>query len=40
MRAMLDWIRSEYGGAEGYVLKHTTLAESDIATIRQNLLSV
>ena len=38
MRAILDWLRAEFGSAEGYVRAHTGLSAEDVEVVRRNLL--
>ena len=38
MRAVLQTIRSEFGGVEAYVREYTSLTDADLAQIRDNLL--
>lgn len=38
MLAAMDMLRSEYGSAERYVLKHCGLSQAQILQIRKNLV--
>ncbi|KAI0748774.1 protein-tyrosine phosphatase-like protein [Daedaleopsis nitida] len=38
MEAVIEMLRREYGGVEGYIRQHTALTDDDIARVRANLL--
>ncbi|KAI0351571.1 hypothetical protein OH77DRAFT_930996 [Trametes cingulata] len=38
MQALLDYVRREYGGVEGYLRRYTSLNDEDFRRIRENLL--
>ena len=38
MRAILDWLRAEFGSAEAYVRAHTGLSAEDVEVVRRNML--
>ncbi|KAI0748776.1 protein-tyrosine phosphatase-like protein [Daedaleopsis nitida] len=38
MEAVIEMLRREYGGVEGYIRQHTALTDDDIARVRANML--